>query len=356
MKNIINRLINTTLVFTIAFTLAFTSTTYSAPVDDNHNEFEAVEFFIPSDFKDGEYKARVSSFSGDNKVKSVERNVTVNSPIQIKASMSKYINANEIFDVEVWGNKFVTNIDIIFPFSVIVNGSKFIKGTKVPVDLKKNTDKTSNGVLKFKLTDIAEIENGKTVDVKVIGTSSVDGHTEEVILKTTTALMSIISLSNTYRVDKPGVIVTDEVFGPVIKPLGLRCGYNTSLRIVSNGARLVEAEFFVNDRALNGIKFTSPHKLVSYDGTLTKFEENKLVAGDKDKDNKVTIDLEKINSGNQIVDLTFVLPEGVPVGAIISVKISAYDNSSYLINNVLGKEMFIITSSYKNDTSVNITR
>lgn len=165
----------------------------------------------------------------------------------------------------------------------------------------------------------------------------------------------LLSLINTYRVSSLNNIDKSPISAPVSLPISIFREIKTGLQVNFNTTNLVELEFYYDgDKAANGIKFSSENsELVKYNGSIDKFDERNLSAGDNTSDNKVTM---KVSETATNAKLDFILPKDIPENAIISVKVKLYNDVTNISNDSLGENFFKIRENVISDITINNIR
>ena len=166
----------------------------------------------------------------------------------------------------------------------------------------------------------------------------------------------IFGLANLYRVDKIGEVNRQRVEGPVGAPLPIYTGTKACMEIDNMGTNLIDVEFYKDSIPIKDISFLGINEeLISYDGSITLFEESKLKPGDNPSDNKVSLKISDFTKRNK-TQFEFILPKSLPEKSVISMKITCYNKAGNKINNELGSKFFIVKGNPYKDININNTR
>ena len=165
----------------------------------------------------------------------------------------------------------------------------------------------------------------------------------------------LLGLINTYRVTSLNNIDKSPISAPVSLPVSIFKEVKTGLQINFSTTNLVELEFYYDgDKPANGIQFFSENsELMKYNGSIDKFDERNLLAGDNISDNKVTMRVSETATNSK---LDFILPQYIPEDSIISVKVKLYNDVTNISNDSLGKNFFKIRENAISDITINNIR
>lgn len=171
----------------------------------------------------------------------------------------------------------------------------------------------------------------------------------------------ILSLANTYRVYSLNCIDKNVNFGPRNPSLDILTGVYGEMEVTVKGSMLLDAEFYKGNQKINGMFFTGDN-MVNYSGVPSKMPLNPK-NGDNPNDNKISIKMQDpylYPYQTQTVKFKFILPNigtnNVEKDMPISIKLVSYNNTSCIINNVLGKNFFTVKGDARADLNINNIR
>lgn len=312
---------------------------------------------IPDTPSGQNYYVEVSSYNGATQVK------TMNLPFRLQTAFtidqptisSKFLYVGESYTINVSGPRHTDKIDIFFPFAHIApNGTEITANSWVTIpraNLPYNsvTGKRT-GSYTFTVSENQPASN-MLFDMEVRGTSITDNYTHSMYLTNIhLRTLRIIGLEMKTVKWTPSEIRNINLKGPVASPIHVKTGYINTLQVEHRNAGRLELEFFVGNTPVNDIEFnTTSGTMVRYSGTLLN-STSAVINGENPNDHKITVAVS--NPAYRYVDISFILPQvfrDSNIGNIISVKIKAYDEYGYVINNTYGDKFMLIVGSEKKD-------
>ena len=199
---------------------------------------------------------------------------------------------------------------------------------------------------------------------EVVATDRAGNQTTKTFTHDIKPKLQILSLSNVCRVFGVDEIDTSEHIGPVNPSLKILTGTKGTMKINVKGAHLVEAEFYCNNSPIYGVKFDTTNEMVQYNKDyITYYNKDIITNGDNQDDNKITLkpaDQYSYPYTNQTVSFNFILPnigeDAVKKGSLISIKVTAYNQTGNIINNVVGENFFVVSDDVRNCIQTNNIR
>lgn len=268
---------------------------------------------------------------------------------------SKFLYIGEEYTINVSGPRITNDIVVKFPFSIIApNGAEYPANTDVTVPLTYNsTTQKKSGSYTFKISE-TQPSTDRIYTVEVEGTSITDGYKSSKYLNNIhLRIVRIIGMDVMERRLGKNYVDTTKIDAPVAVPVEIKAGYKNKIQVEHRKARILELEFYKGNTPISDVEFFvngSHGSMIKYSGIMTDSDYIGYTAGDNQSDHKVTILVS--NPNYSFVDVGFIIPQvrkNTNVGDVLSVKIKAYDEYGYIINNALGYRLFEIVGSEKLD-------